>query len=64
MDISFCSRINQPVPSGFANTHFTALIMLLSIYYVCQMPEKNKFCKKKNPTIETVLLTLKKSINS
>lgn len=61
MEISFCSRINQPVPFGFANAHFTALIMLLSIYYVGQMPEKNKFCKN---IIETVLLTLKKSINS
>lgn len=61
MEISFCSRINQPVPSGFANARFTALIMLLSISYVCQMPEKNKFRKN---IIETVLLTLKKSINS
>lgn len=61
--MSFCSKINQPVPSGFANTHFTALIILLSIYYVCQMPEKNKFCKKKKKSYHRNCIAHSQEVN-
>lgn len=57
--LSFCSRINQHVPSGFADTHNTALITLFYIHHVCQMADGNKFCKK-NPKAGIVLLILSK----